>query len=98
MNFQLLFTDKSEEQFNLLKSNPAFIKRFKSVRKALGLMETNIRHLGLNTHKFHSLQGPNGEEVFESYTENNTPGAYRIFWCYGPNKKQITILGITSHP
>lgn len=41
---------------------------------------------------------PNGEEVFESYAQNNTPGAYRIFWYYGPKRKMITILAITSHP
>jgi hypothetical protein len=42
--------------------------------------------------------GPNGEEVFEAYAENNTPGAYRIFWVYGPGKDVITILAITAHP
>ncbi len=30
--------------------------------------------------KFDGMIGPNGEEVFEAYAENNTPGAYRIFW------------------
>ena len=38
------------------------------------------------------------EDVFEAYAENNTPGAYRIFWYYGPGKNQITILAITPHP
>lgn len=38
------------------------------------------------------------EDVFESYAQNNTPGAYRIFWHYGPKKKMITILAITPHP
>ena len=37
-------------------------------------------------------------EIFEAYAENNTPAAYRIFWYYGPNKKEITILAITPHP
>jgi hypothetical protein len=31
-------------------------------------------------------------------TQNRTPGAYRVFWCYGPDQKQITILAITPHP
>ena len=38
------------------------------------------------------------EEIFEAYAENKTPAAWRIFWYYGPNKKQITILAITPHP
>ena len=39
-----------------------------------------------------------GEKVFESYAQNNTPGAYRIFWHYGPKKNQITVVAIVSHP
>ena len=27
-----------------------------------------------------------------------THAAYRIFWYYGPNKEEITILAITEHP
>lgn len=45
-----------------------------------------------------SVKGHNGEEIFEAYAENNTPAAYRIFWYYGPNKDNITILVITAHP
>lgn len=37
-------------------------------------------------------------KVFEAYAQNRTPGAYRIFWCYGPQKTQITVLAITPHP
>ncbi|NNM58831.1 MAG: hypothetical protein HKM04_03360 [Legionellales bacterium] len=74
------------------------LKRLKAVRKALAYLETNPRHPSLNTHKYSSLTGQNGEEVFEAYAENNTPAAYRIFWCYDPSKKQITILAITEHP
>jgi hypothetical protein len=48
--------------------------------KALGMLEANPRHPGLNTHKFVSIKGPNGEEVFEAYAENKTPAAWRIFW------------------
>jgi hypothetical protein len=47
--------------------------------------------------KFTSLSGPKGEDIFEAYAQNKTPGAYRIFWFYGPEKKQITIVAITAH-
>jgi len=52
----------------------------------------------LNTHKYESLSGPNGEEIFEAYAENKTPGAFRVFWYYEPEQGVITILAITSHP
>jgi len=98
MQFELLFTEQASHTFDVLATSTSLHKRFKAVRKALGFLETNPRHPGLNTHKFTSLSGPNGEEIFEAYAENNTPCAYRIFWYYGPSKKQITILAITPHP
>lgn len=98
MSFELLFTDQADADLDSLDADASLAKRLKAVRKALGLLETNPRHPGLNTHKFSSLKGPGGEEVFEAYAENKTPAAWRIFWIYGPDKKQITILAITPHP
>ena len=98
MTFELLFTDQADADLDSLEAAAGLAKRLKAVRKALGLLETNPRHPGLNTHKFSSLKGPGGEEVFEAYAENKTPAAWRIFWYYGPDKKQITILAITPHP
>lgn len=98
MSFKLVFSDEAEKQYSNLESNKGLNKRLKSVRKALGYLEVNPRHQGLNAHKYSSITGPNGEEIFEAYAENNTPGAYRIFWYYGPDKNKITILAITPHP
>jgi hypothetical protein len=98
MKFDLLFTDEASSDYDNLENNKALSKRFKAVRKALGYLETNPRHPSLNTHKYESISGPNGEEIFEAYAENKTSAAYRIFWYYGPNKKEITILAITPHP
>lgn len=98
MTFELLFTPQADTDLDALEADAGLAKRLKAVRKALGLLETNPRHPGLNTHKFSSLKGPGGEEVFEAYAENRTPAAWRIFWYYGPEMKQITILAITPHP
>lgn len=98
MSFELLFTPQADTDLDALEADAGLAKRLKAVRKALGLLETNPRHPGLKTHKFSSPKGPGGEEVFEAYAENRTPAAWRIFWYYGPDKKQITILAITLHP
>jgi len=98
VSFELLFTPRASTDLDALVADAGLAKRLKAVRKALGLLETNPRHPGLNTHKFSSLKGPGGEEVFEAYAENKTPAAWRIFWHYGPDKKQLTILAITPHP
>ncbi len=73
---------------------------FKQVLKCVGLLQASPRHPGLNTHEYHSIENPyDGEaKVFEAYVQNRTPGAYRSFWCYGPNKNEITIIAITPHP
>ncbi len=71
---------------------------YKVVCKILGFMETNLRHPSLQTHEYTALKGPNNEKVFESYAQNRTPGAYRMFWHYGPGKKKIIILEVCPHP
>ena len=73
---------------------------FKQVQKALQFLQSNPRHPGLRTHEFSSLENPydESEKVFEAYAQNQTPDAYRIFWCYGSAKGEITIIAITPHP
>jgi hypothetical protein len=73
---------------------------FKRVHEAISKLEQNPRHPGLNTHAYDGIPNPydKNQKVFEAYAQNQTPGAYRIFWCYGPEKQQITILAITPHP
>lgn len=105
MNRELRFTPEAEANLESLESSPAKSGLLKQVRKTLGLLETNIHHPSLNTHAYRSLYGPDGEQVFEAYAQNRTPGAYRIFFYYGPDqvigKKRIavlTIVAITAHP
>ncbi len=98
MRFRLQFTREAAANLQALGDDKGLNKRLKAVCKALGLLETNPRHTGLNTHKFSSLCGPAGEEVFEAYAESKTPAAYRIFWIYGPEQGVITVVAITSHP
>ncbi len=98
MSFKLLFTRQANQDLDKLENNSSMLKHLKAVRKALAYLEKNPRHPALNTHKYSSLSGPNKEEVFEAYAENNTPCAYRIFWYYGNEKNHITIIAITPHP
>lgn len=96
--YQLQLTREAKANLEELKTGRALEKRYKAVVKALRLLAENPRHPGLQTHKYVSLHGPNGEPVFEAYAEQNTPAAYRIFWFYGPGKASITIVAITPHP
>lgn len=96
MRFRLEFTPEAKGVLAELENRKS--PKLAKVRRALGLMETNLRHPSLETHEFTSLSGPNGEKVFESYVENRTPGAWRIFWYYGPRRGMIRVLNITPHP
>jgi len=73
---------------------------FKQVHGCVQKLLDNPRHPGLRTHKYDSISNPyrKGEPVFEAYAQNATPGAYRVFWCFGPGQKQITLIAITPHP
>ncbi len=96
--FKILLTPEAEQNLNDLKENKSLKKRYNAAKKALKYLSQNPRHQSLQTHLFYSLRGPNGEKVFEAYAEQNTPAAYRIFWFYGPQKREITVLAITPHP
>ncbi|MES2677363.1 MAG: hypothetical protein V4612_03500 [Pseudomonadota bacterium] len=96
--FNLLFTVEAEKQLRKIEKEHSLVKRYKAIIKTLGYLENNPKHPSLNTHKYSSLSGENGEEIFECYAENNTPAAYRIFWHYGPNRNFITIIAIIPHP
>lgn len=98
MPFELVFTDRADADLTILEEDNGLEKRLKAVNKALGYLELNPKHPGLNTHEFTSLSKQYGIKVYEAYAENNTPAAYRIFWHYGPDKNVITILAITKHP
>jgi hypothetical protein len=75
----LVFLPRTEGDLDELAADRSKAKQLKTVQKALGLLQKNVRHPGLQTHKFHSLKGPQGQEVFEAYAEHRTPAAYRIF-------------------
>lgn len=96
MHFELIYSTEANETLDRLEAQDD--KKLAKVQKTLGLMQTDLRNRGLQTHKYHSLAGPDGEEVFEAYVENDTPGAYRVFWHYGPGREVISIIAITPHP
>lgn len=74
------------------------IKTYKKIGNALFHLSQNPRYPALETHEISSLSKRYGLKVWESYLENKTPGAGRIFWVYGPNRGDITIIAIEPHP
>lgn len=105
MRRELRFTLSARQALAALESEPASTGLLRQVRKTLGLLETDPRHPSLQTHKYRSLKGPNGEEIFEAYAQQHTPAAFRVFFLYGPDRREgqrriavLTIIAITPHP
>ena len=73
-------------------------KLFKKLVKTLGYLAADPRHNSLASHEIAELSRKYGIKIFQSYLENNTPAAGRLFWAYGPRKGDITILALEPHP
>ena len=52
----------------------------------------------LHTHEIEPLSRRYGMKVWQSYLENKTSSARRMYWVYGPDQKDITIIGLEPHP
>lgn len=106
MNYKLRFTKEADEQLTHLENTPHLHGTLKQVRKALGLLQINPRVKSLQTHEYRTLSRWYKRKTFEACAQQNTPGAYRIFWHYGDDIKDengtvtpvITIIAITPHP
>jgi hypothetical protein len=96
--FRLLYTDEAQATIDDLDGRKYADKRKKIIKALRLLRNIGPSHPGLESHKYHSLRGPNGEDVWESYVENRTPSAWRIWWVYGPGSDTLTIVTIGPHP
>ena len=100
MIFEIIHTERSLTELRELEATLSKAGLVKQIKKTLGYLQSNPRHPSLNTHPFSAFENPYEPDgkVFEAYAQNQTPSAYRVFWCYGPKKSQITIIAITPHP
>lgn len=99
--YELRFTKSARDALAALERDP---RRLRRVRKTLGYLQANPRYPGLNSHPYENFPGRPKEKVWDSYVDQG-PGAWRIFWMYGPDEKRgdesirvITILAIVPHP
>ena len=90
--------DELREKVEQNKASKKEIRLYRQLGKALLRLSHDPRHPGLQSHEISALTARYGMKVWESYLENNTPGAGRIFWVYGPKRGDITIIGLEPHP
>ena len=92
------FWDELCKKVKSEKANAEERKLYKKLGKTMRMLSENPRHPGLESHEIGALSNRFGAKVWESYLENNTPSAGRVFWVYGPNRGEITIVGLEPHP
>jgi len=87
-----------EKKYKEQTANKNELKLFKLLVRCFSKLSNDPRYPGLCTHDIEALTKRYGQKVWESYLENHKPAAGRIFWVYGPDKNDITIIGIEPHP
>jgi hypothetical protein len=94
----------AETMVKLTNGGNATLTKLKKIRKALGMLQADPMYPGLHSHLYQHFPGLEKGKVWDSYVENRTPDAWRIYWTYGPNEVRdgkeiaiITVLVIGPH-
>lgn len=94
----LLTADAKQVLRDLSTGRHADPARAKKAVKTMRILGDNPSHPGLATHRYEDLDHRFGEKIWESYVEHRTPGAWRIWWFYGPAADEITVVDLGPHP
>ncbi len=86
------------EKVSAGKAGKNELQLYQKLGKTMRFIAENPRHPGLQTHEIDALTKRYGRKVWQSYLENNTPAAGRLFWVYGPGVNEITVIGLEPHP
>ncbi len=71
---------------------------YKKWGNALQKLSQDPFYPSLETHDIPPLTNRYGLKVWQSYLENKTSGAMRMYWVYGPERQEITVIGLEPHP
>lgn len=71
---------------------------YKKWGSAMKKLSANPMYPGLKSHEIEELSKRYGIRVWQSYLENKKSKAKRMYWVYGPDKEDITIIGLEPHP
>lgn len=90
---------KVDEWLRVAKDSPHLQEKFKKAKRAIRIMrEAGPKHPSFCTHKMQHLKGPGGAIIWNSYIENRTPQAWRMYWVRcDDGSLQIVSLGPHDH-
>jgi hypothetical protein len=94
VGYALRFTNSAANRLKEIDT-PDQRPRKKLLRRSLGLLESDPSRPELRSHKYTSVRGANGEDVWESFIGDPAAADWRMFWHYGPEADTITVASIT---
>ena len=71
---------------------------YKKWGNALKKLSEDPMYPSLRSHEIEDLSRRYGMKVWQSYLENKKSGARRMYWVYGPDRQEITIICLEPHP
>lgn len=92
-----LWTDL-QQKYRSSSLSKAEEKLYKKWGNALKKLSEDPFYPSLQTHEIAPLSKRYGMRVWQSYLENKTSSAMRMYWVYGPDQQEITIIGLEPHP
>lgn len=106
MEYEILFgtpemKDRLENLFDQLENDAIGkndLKLLKKFEKTTRFLASDPFYNSLRTHEISSLTKRYGRKVMQSYMENKTPKPWRLYWVFGPDEQQITLIGMERHP
>lgn len=83
----------------LAESSPQLGEKFKKVKRAIRMMrEVGPTYPSFCTHHMDYLKGPEGATIWNSYVENKTSQAWRMYWMRcGDGSIQVISIGPHDH-
>jgi len=88
-----------DQWLQLAKDTPSLRDKFKKAQRAIRMMrEAGPTYPSFCTHKMEHLKGPNDAQIWNSYVENKTPQAWRMYWVRCDDGSiQIVSIGPHDH-
>ena len=87
-----------QQKFRSDSLNKTEKQLYKKWGNALKRLSEDPFYPSLQTLEITPLSKRYGMKVWQSYLENKISGAMRMYWVYGPNQQEITIIGLEPHP
>ena len=84
--------------FEMARSTPGLAVKFRKAKKAIKNMRDDGPHYpAFETHQMKILKGPGDRPIWNSYVENHTSGAWRMYWVWKESTVYIVSIGPHDH-